>query len=337
MQENFANFATTLLATSSLNSTGTSFTVTGGQGSLFPLTNFLVTIDVEILLIASRSVDTFTIATGGRGYDGTIAATHSVGATVQLSVCRYNLQHLWQNTADTYHPEVPPLQLGNTPSVYDNEFESQGRWVLSPSPATGTTFSIGSPVRSHLTLNRATNDNGIYTAYIPFGVSGAFTVTTKVHLSTSFLHSNTSDEAQLFFFVSDQTNPSAGSDTGNRFRIDHCHNVNVSSTSGNPLTYVRAAFDSNGTFTSIAPSIPCRFASTLFLRIAADGTGNWAAYVGDGYSYSQIAGKGGFSFVPASMGFTFTHALFSGQWMMQTTLIDYVHVALGVVLPPYAN
>ena len=113
-RENFSNMATSAI-TATLSSGGTSFSVTTGQGTYFPLTNFAVTIDAEILFITSRATDTFTIGT--RGFDGTTAASHSSGATVQLSNCAYNFTHIWQNVADTYTPQVPPIQLpGGIPS-----------------------------------------------------------------------------------------------------------------------------------------------------------------------------------------------------------------------------
>lgn len=60
---------------------GGTFTV--ADGSTFPTSNFYVVIDVEIILISSRSGNTFTVhATTGRGQRGTTAASHSNGAQV---------------------------------------------------------------------------------------------------------------------------------------------------------------------------------------------------------------------------------------------------------------
>ncbi len=88
-----AAFATTWLnvtnnATSTLSSTMTaassSFTVTTGQGALFPSSSFTVTIDSEIIYVSSRSSDNFTV--GSRGYEGTTAAAHAIGAAVNLNL-----------------------------------------------------------------------------------------------------------------------------------------------------------------------------------------------------------------------------------------------------------
>jgi hypothetical protein len=60
---------------------GATFTVV--DGSAFPASNFYVVIDLEIILISSRSTNTFTVhATTGRGQRGTSAASHSNGAQV---------------------------------------------------------------------------------------------------------------------------------------------------------------------------------------------------------------------------------------------------------------
>ena len=76
---------------SSINSSVTSFTVGTGTGTAYPSGSggpFYIKIDAgqvaeEKILCASRSGDVFTVATSGRGADGTSAAAHSSGATVE--------------------------------------------------------------------------------------------------------------------------------------------------------------------------------------------------------------------------------------------------------------
>ena len=80
---NVKNNATSIL-TSTMTAGSTSFTVTTGQGALFPSTNFTVTIDSEIILVSSRSSDTFTV--GSRAYESTTAAAHAIGAAVNLNL-----------------------------------------------------------------------------------------------------------------------------------------------------------------------------------------------------------------------------------------------------------
>jgi len=84
--------------TSDISATDTSFTVTTGDGALFPTGNFIVTIENERILVGSRSGDTFSSLT--RGYDGTTAASHSAGASVELRIVARHIQEL-QNFCNT--------------------------------------------------------------------------------------------------------------------------------------------------------------------------------------------------------------------------------------------
>jgi len=78
--------------TSDISSTATSFTVTTGDGALFPTGNFIVTIENERILVGSRTNDTFSSLT--RGYDGTTASSHSAGASVELRIVAKHIQEL---------------------------------------------------------------------------------------------------------------------------------------------------------------------------------------------------------------------------------------------------
>lgn len=75
-----------------INSTVTAFTVTAGGGSSYPTGGvdgrFVLVIDrgtatEEKVLCDSRSGDTFTVNTSGRGFDGTSAHAHEAGAKVE--------------------------------------------------------------------------------------------------------------------------------------------------------------------------------------------------------------------------------------------------------------
>lgn len=337
-RENFTNFATSALAVAISSTTALSFTVTTSQGALFPTSNFLVVIDTEIMNITSRTNDTFTVASGGRGYDGTQAAIHGQNAVVQHSWTRSHVNHIWQNVADTYTPEVPPVQLpGGSPSSFDNEFETTGNWTLAPAPSVGTTFGTG-VVPSHLVLSRGTNDTSVYTAYVPYTSSATATFTCKVSNATYFTHNATGDQAHFHFFVTDQSNPSVGADTGTRFRVDTVVTANPSATSSLPARWVQASMDTTGSWSPIGPLVPVSTAYPLYLRITYNGTGSWVAYYGDGLTYWQLAwSPAGFNFAPQAVGFSFSSYIPSGQWMPHTVLVDYVRVVVGSMLPPFAN
>lgn len=333
MRENFVNFATSNISAAITSTTALSFGVTTSQGAFFPNSNFLVTIDTEVMQIASRTGDTFTVGT--RGFDGTIAATHNNGAIVQLSICSYNLVHLWQNIGDTYTPQVPPVQLGVSPQTYDNEFESAGSWTYAPAPSGGTTFSAGSPVRSHLLLNRGVNDNGLYTAYVGFALTTAYTITCKLSQGLSVQRTST-DQSQFSLFVSDSINPSASPDTGNRFRVDTV--ISTSSTSS-ILNYgdsvVRGAQNVSGSFRQVGPNqVPISPGVPLYLRITYDGASNYTAFVGDGITYWNL-GTASQGAPIQTLGVNF-HIFGGGQWVPQVAAVDYVRVTTNT-LPPYGS
>jgi len=69
-----------------ISDAATSFTVPAGEGARFPSTTFWVTIDDEIIAISSRTGDIFTVYTGGRGAQSTVAAAHAAGAAVKLHI-----------------------------------------------------------------------------------------------------------------------------------------------------------------------------------------------------------------------------------------------------------
>jgi len=78
--------------TADISATDTSFTVTTGDGNLFPTGNFVVTIDDERILVGSRSGDTFSSLV--RGYDGTTAASHTAGTRIELRIIARHIQEL---------------------------------------------------------------------------------------------------------------------------------------------------------------------------------------------------------------------------------------------------
>lgn len=341
MRENFSNFATTaLVSPNPLTSGGLSFVCTTNQGVFFPASNFLVSIDGEILLISVRVNDTFTVAQ--RGYDGTTAASHTAGATIQVAVCNYTLTHLWQNVADTWRPEAPPLHGGYTPSSWDNEFETSGvnGWTLYPS-SSGSIWGVsptqgGITFRSLLVFDRAANDNGDYYAYTAFPGCGSgipYLVTAKLSMSTSLDLASPGSlyQAQADLFVSDQANPTASVDAGTRFKVNVLLGV---ATSGNQVVasdcLVRAATDISSGFAQVGPSLPVSPGLPLYIRMRFNGISSWTAYYsGDGLIYWPLATKSSFAFTPASMGLTFHTIRPGSSWMAQNVVVDYVRVSVN--------
>lgn len=341
VKENFTNFATTTLVTSSLTTGATSFVVSSGQGALFPTTNFAITMDTEIMFITSRSTDTFTVGT--RGFDGSTAATHSAGATIQLCSIAYNFNHLWQNTSDTFTPQVPPTQLGGSASSYDHEFEVGGNalWQLYPSsglPA-GTTFAIGSPLKSHLLLDRASSDTANYTAYVPFTATPPFVITAKLSQGANF--TNTTGSVSTDLFVSDQTNPTASPDTGNRIRLDAIIQTAQTSTwQSQPILIPQAVTarmikDVSGTGSQVGSYIFGSPGQPLYLRISCTSGYVWTTYLGDGVTYWPFATVT-LSFSVQTLGFSFQVGTHPGT-STQTAAIDYVRVVTSTFPTTYGS
>lgn len=332
-KELFSNFATSLLAGSTaMTTTTTIFAVTAGQGALFPSTNFLVTIDTEIIFIVSRAIDTFTIASNGRGFDGTQASIHNIGAIVQGCVISYNFGHLWQNVPDTFLPDVPPVQNqlstsgteSGVASIYDTEFETQGNWILYP-PSGTSTFSVGTDYRSHLFFNRSANDKALYTAYLPFtDTSTGYVLTCKVSDAVS-LFQNINQSTETTLFVSDQSNPVASHDTGNRMRIDIVTTTNAD-TSTNIISnnrVVRVAKDVSGVFSRLSPYLAVSPAVPLYLRLHYNNAGIWRLYVGDGWTYNLLVAYSNFAFAPQSFGFQFYTGTIASSYTQHMAMVDF--------------
>jgi hypothetical protein len=85
------NFAKSTLA-AGISSTDTSLTVATGEGAKFPDPPFRIIIDNEIIEVGAKSGDTFSSLI--RGVEGTTAAAHAAGASVELRIFASILQEL---------------------------------------------------------------------------------------------------------------------------------------------------------------------------------------------------------------------------------------------------
>jgi len=77
------------------------FNVTTGEGSKFPASNFLISIDNEILLCSSRTGDALTCS---RNEEGTTIATHSQNSTVEHRITKGTLEQyesIFKETSET--------------------------------------------------------------------------------------------------------------------------------------------------------------------------------------------------------------------------------------------
>src|SRR5438445_146748 len=309
-RESLKNFATSALS-GAITSGSTTINLTTSSGSSFPSTgSFVIVIDTELILIASRSGDSLTVASSGRGWDGTTAAAHSSAATVQLPICAYNLNHIWANIPDTFVPDVPPVQTplstsgvpSGSASAYDNEFESQGSWTLFPtSLPSGATFNVGTSVKSHLVMGRGTGtDNTLYTAYVAFAPGATpWTATCKIMGGMNSINLG-GQIVETHLLVSDLSNPSGTVDPGNAMRIDVPINAAVTSGAITGNRTVRPAKNVSGVFSVIAPNIVVPFSGPLYLRMNNDGAGRYQLFFStDGLAYVLLVDQT-FNFTIAS-------------------------------------
>ena len=89
---NAANNARTTL-TANINSSVTSFSVV--DGSAFPVENFIISINDEIMFVGTRSSNTFSSIT--RGTEGTSPAAHSAGDRVENRFTAGTAKEMWDD------------------------------------------------------------------------------------------------------------------------------------------------------------------------------------------------------------------------------------------------
>lgn len=125
------NAASTLSA--SITNTATSFSVTSGQGALFPAITgsdyFYVTLldnsgNIEIVKVTARNTDTFTVT---RAQDGTTARAWSANDKVELRITRSMLDDLKGERMPVYGPSVGSggrvmLNMSGNPAWSDANF-----------------------------------------------------------------------------------------------------------------------------------------------------------------------------------------------------------------------
>ena len=134
----YTNNASAVLS-ASITSTTTSFSVTSGNGALFPSTTggdyFYITVvdtasgDNEIVKVTTRSSDTFTVV---RGQDGTTARAFAAGAKVELRIVRALLDAIrsYEATSASYGTLMGRTDTGvySAPTTLPNWY-----WMGTPS------------------------------------------------------------------------------------------------------------------------------------------------------------------------------------------------------------
>lgn len=115
---------TTLAA--SISDSDASLTVAPtGAGADYPTTDFEILVEDEVLFIASRTGDVFTVATigtdgfDGRGFDGTTAASHGAGERVQHVFAARDLVNAWSAYGPDQDDQLSSLAEKVAPDAAD--------------------------------------------------------------------------------------------------------------------------------------------------------------------------------------------------------------------------
>lgn len=95
--------------------------LTVANGANFPTENFIVKIDDELIDIQSRSGNAMTVRSGGRGIDGSVAASHATGAPVKGVYCR------------VHHNQIAQEVIAIEQALGVNLSNIQGRWAFTTS------------------------------------------------------------------------------------------------------------------------------------------------------------------------------------------------------------
>lgn len=117
------------------------FDVDTGQGADYPTTDFVVLIEDELLFIASRSGDTFTVATigtdgfDGRGWDGTTPALHAATTRVEAAFSAADLVNAWKAYNEGQDDQFAGLPEKTSPDDDD-------LFLLEDSAASGAKKSV---------------------------------------------------------------------------------------------------------------------------------------------------------------------------------------------------
>lgn len=110
-----ATYAGSATISSIINSTTTSFTLSGTLAG-YPTSNFLLRIDSELIMCSSLLGSTVTVATNGRGWSGSLAAGHSAGAQAS-----YAASGMWPSSG-------VGVYNGQT-GIFDPAVANQAAWL----------------------------------------------------------------------------------------------------------------------------------------------------------------------------------------------------------------
>lgn len=145
-RRNYSNTAAQTYITSGITAGSTSLVVYNASG--YPTVPFTVRCDAEIILVGAKSGTTFSTLT--RGFDGTTAASHSLGAVVEHRAVRDDFSYRWIN------PVTDKTSTNTFTDHFDNESLDAAWTEVTP---TGTvTWTEGKDALSAKFKNQSGND-----------------------------------------------------------------------------------------------------------------------------------------------------------------------------------
>lgn len=187
---------------SGITSSATSFTVLSGTGYPSPAAGqfFVVCIDAgatseEKILCSARSGTTFTVATGGRGYDGTTAASHSAGTTNVTHVLSAaevddTSDHIYNTTRNDHTQYVQGVTAGDTSITIGGTSQNPTVALPTSGVAAGTYNSVTVNGKGIVTAGASGSSSGLLAIvrYNPAtGVKASTTSTTPVAVDATNL------------------------------------------------------------------------------------------------------------------------------------------------------
>ncbi|MCI4463703.1 MAG: hypothetical protein JHC30_06000, partial [Caldisericum sp.] len=210
-----------------------SFTITSGDGSLFPSGNFVVTIDNERILVGSRNGDTFSSLT--RGYDGTTASSHSSGTRVELRIIARHIQEL-QNFCNT---AGQPNGLAT--------LDTNGLVIQNPTNATSTPAASKIPIAdSYGLLDKWILSGSVYNVK-DYGAKGDGTTDDRTAIQST-INACSSAGGGIVFFPKGRYLLSSFYDSTNHFMLQPKSNILFMGVGAGSVITVANGLNNSGDF-----------------------------------------------------------------------------------------
>ncbi len=266
-----------------ITAAATSLTLLAGEGSKFPSSNFNISIDDEILLCTTRTVDVLTVT---RAQEGTTAAIHAVGATVTLNV-----------TAGIISQIQTAIDAGGGGGVGREMLTANRTYYVRTDGNDSNTGLINSAAGAFLTIQKAVDaaaalDIVIYDITIQVG-AGTYTIASFINLKSMI-------GSGLVTIIGDETTPTNvivdGNNAGAIFKAIgitttyYLKGMQIKSSTANTTIGIHSSTNSNINFQKID------FGAGLTQQLRCDDGGRLVAignYSISGGAAMHLVGVGG--------------------------------------------